>query len=381
MSPLVALLLALAPQDSALQERAPVLDRSPSEWGAAEESRWAGWDPSKPAHPRVEARAALNRALESVRRGDLVAALSGWFDLLEVEPEYPPALYQAGVIYFRLRRYSDAATAFERYLKIAPQRVGDTRALGHCHYSLGRYSQAAQHYEQVLEQGETPGVRFGLALARMRLGEEDAALVNLERVVELDARHVEAHTWLGQLHFDAGRAADARAALERAQALDPFAPRPWFLFSRVLLEEGAEEAGGEAHQRFKSLEGVAQEMRSLEGKLLYRPGLPAVHRRLVELHAGAGDIGRVMGALRRWEALDPEGLQPRVVGLEAWRSLGRREEASVAALGLAEVAGDSIEAWAALARHYRVTRERVLQVQAEERWRALRAAAPPASKD
>ena len=66
--------------------------------------------------------------------------------------------------------------------------------------------------EQVLEQGETPGVRFGLALARMRLGEEDAALVNLERVVELDARHVEAHIWLGQLHFDAGRVADARAA-------------------------------------------------------------------------------------------------------------------------------------------------------------------------
>ena len=28
-----------------------------------------------------------------------------------------------------------------------------------------------------------------------------------------------------------------------AQALDPFAPRPWFLYSRVLLEEGEEEAG------------------------------------------------------------------------------------------------------------------------------------------
>ena len=63
-----------------------------------------------------------------------------------------------------------------------------------------------------------------------------------------------------------------------------------------------------------------------------------------------------------------------VVGLEAWRSLGRREEAAVAALRLAEVAGDSIEAWGALARHYRETRERVLQVQAEERWRALRRA-------
>ena len=39
---------------------------------------------------------------------------------------------------------------------------------------------------------------------------------------------------------------------------------------------------------------------------------------------------------------------------------------------LAAIAGDSVGAWAALARHYRETRERVLQVQAEERWRALR---------
>ena len=376
MNLFAALFLALVPQD-----RAPVLDRSPAEWEAAEEARWAGWDPSTPAPPRAEARGALSRALESVQRGDLVAALAGWFDLLEAEPEYPPALYQAGVIYFRLRRYSDAVSAFERYLQVAPHRVADTRALGHCHYSLGRYSQAADHYERVLEQGETPGLRFGLALARMRLGEEDAALASLERVVELDARHVEAHTWLGQLHFDAGRDAEARAALERAQALDPFAPRPWFLYSRVLLEQGEEEAGGEAYQRFQSLEGIAQEARTLEGKLIYRPYQPEAYRRLVELHAGAGDIGRVMGALRRWEALDSEGVRPRVVGLEAWRRLGRAAEAGRAAERLAEVAGDSIDAWASLARHYRETRERVLQVQAEERWRALRAAGPPASAD
>jgi len=320
----------------------------------------------------VEARVALDRALGSAQRGDLVTSLAGWFDLLEVEPEYPPALYQAGVIYFRLRRYSDAAVAFERYLKVAPHRVGDTRALGHCHYSLGRYEQAAEHYERVLEGGEAPGLRFGLALARLRLGEEDAALAGLERVIELNAEHVEAHTWLGQLHFDAGRTAEARAALERARALDPFAPRPWFLYSRVLLEAGEEESGLEAHERFKALDAVAQEVRTLEGKLLFRPRQSGAHRRIVELHASAGDIGRVKGALRRWEALDPEGVQVRVVGLEVWNRLGQGADAAATAKVLATVAGDSAAAWAALARHYRGTRERVLQVQAEERWRALR---------
>jgi len=367
VSLLLAALFTLAPQD-----RAPVLDRSPAEWTRAEEARWAGWDPSRREPPREAARGALSRALAAVERRDLIAALEGWFALLEAEPDYPPALYQAGVVYFRLRRYTDAAVAFERYLEVAPQRVGDTRALGHCHYSMGRYVAAAEHYERVLSAGETPGVRFGLGLARLRLGEEKAALVSLKRVVEIDSGHAEAHAWLGQLHFDAGRTEEARAALQRAQALDPFAARPWFLLARVLLELGEDEAGAQAHERFRSLDRTAQEARTLEGRLLYRPNLPTVHRRLVELHAGVGDVVRVRGALERWGALEPEGVAPLLAALSAWEVLGRPVDAGAVAGGLARVAGDSAEAWAALARHYRSTKQRVLQVQAERRLRELR---------
>ena len=64
---------------------------------------------------------------------------------------------------------------------------------------------------------------------RRGFASQETARGMLERVVEIDGAHVEAHTWLGQLHFDAGRTEEARAALQRAQALDPFAARPWFL--------------------------------------------------------------------------------------------------------------------------------------------------------
>ena len=131
MSLLLAAVLTLAPQD-----RAPVLDRSPAEWAHADEDRWADWEPAQSEPPRESARGALSRALEAVERRDLTAALEGWFALLEAEPDYPPALYQAGVVYFRLRRYSDAATAFERYLQVAPERVGDTRALARRFHNL-----------------------------------------------------------------------------------------------------------------------------------------------------------------------------------------------------------------------------------------------------
>ena len=373
---MVAVLLTLGVEDPP-----EVLVRSPLEWPSAEEGRWAAWDPEGSEPPREAARAALRRALGAVERRDFPGALGAWFALLEAEPEYPPALYQAGVVYFRLRRYSDAAIAFDRYLGVAPQRVVDTRALGHCHYSLGRYAEAARHYERVLAAGETAGVRFGLALARLRLGEEDAALANLERVIQLDGAHVEAFTWLAQLHFDAGRSEEARAVLEEVQAMDPFAPRPWFLRARLLVELGEEEGGAEAHARFRALERVAQEARTLEGKLLHRPREASGHARLVDLHAQAGDVLRVRGALDRWGAVEPDGVGPWIAALGAWEVLGRSGDASVTAEGLARVAGESADAWAALARHYHSTKQRVLQVQAEGRWRELRAPQGSGSKD
>ena len=373
MTGLLALVLLFGLQEGELrsQEQSPVLERSPEEWARAEEGAWSGWDPVKSGPPKEAARGALRRALVSLERGDLSSALGAWYDLLDAEPDYPPALYQAGVVYFRLRRYSDAAFAFERFLSVAPQRIADTRALGHCHYSLGRYTEAAAHYERVLAAGETPGVRFGLGLARMRLGEEEAALVHLKRVIELNPAHQDAHTWLGQLHFDAGRLEAARVAAEASQRLDPFAPRPWFLLARVLLELGEDEEADKAHARFKSLERTAQEVRTLEGRLLYKPDQASLYARLVELHVVMMNQGGTRRALQRWAAFDPDGVAPKLAALDAWEMLKRPKEAKSAAAGLAQVAGDSVDAWAALARYYRVTRDRVNQVSAEQRWLEL----------
>lgn len=381
MTALLAMLLSLGLQGGGVpsQEQTPVLDRLPTEWPRAEEGTWNDWDPEESGPPTEAARGPLRRALESVERGDMVSALGAWYDLLEAEPDYPPALYQAGVVYFRMRRYSDAAFAFERFLSVAPQRIADTRALGHCHYSLGRYAEAAAHYEEVLSAGETPGVRFGLGLARLRLGEEAAALAHLERVIELNPRHQEAHTWLAQLHFDAGRVEAARSLLERSQQLSPFAPRPCFLLARVLVELGEEEEADKAHARFKSLERTAQEVRTLEGRLLYRPNQPSLHARIVELHVTIKNMAGTRRALQRWGAFDPDGVGPKLAALAAWELMKRPEEAESAAASLAVVAGDSVDAWAALARYYRATRDRVNQVRAEQRWLELERASATGS--
>ena len=161
----------LAVQDETTQK--PILERSPAEWVAAAEGRWKDWDAD--IMPPDNVQPFLMSAIQAYRQGHMTGTLEALFGLLELEPDYPSALHQAGVVYFRLRRYGDAIVAFERYLHVAPHRVGDTRALAHCYYTLGRYEDAQGHYEKVLAiNSDSVEARRGYALCFMRLGNSEA---------------------------------------------------------------------------------------------------------------------------------------------------------------------------------------------------------------
>ena len=119
----------------------------PRELPRAEPGRWAEWKPDAPIPAEVQA--AFARGVEAYHTGDQDTALKELYDVLRRAPDYPAALYQAGIACFRLRRYGDAAELFERFVAAVPSEVGATRVLGHCYYSVGEYRRAAAHYERV----------------------------------------------------------------------------------------------------------------------------------------------------------------------------------------------------------------------------------------
>jgi tetratricopeptide (TPR) repeat protein len=327
------------------------LDRSPSDWSAAAPGRWADWDADVPPPPHVEP--YLVRAIRAFERGDMPATLTALFALLEVEPEFPSALHQAGVIYFRLRRYEDAITALERYLEIAPHRIADTRYLAHSYYSLGRYEDAKSHYGKVLsKRPNSPEAHRGLGLCHMRLGEPDAALVELRRVLELDPKHANAATWIAQIHYDEERTEEALDAVTTAGRLDPFDARSWFLKSQIYYELEREEEGDAAKARFDVLDRAAQEVRAIETQLLFEPANPGLFRRLAALHSGTGNVRAEARVLFRWLRIEPWNLNLRITALGAAQETGNRSSAATLAKSLHAVAGDHIDAWRSLAAYY-----------------------------
>jgi len=351
---------------------APVLDESPDAWPRAEAGTWDAWTPD--IAPEGEAFTGMRTAAIQYYRGDLPAALTSLYDLLEAQPDYPPALYQAGAIYFRLRRYGDAAYAFERYLAVAPARVADTRALGHALYTLGRYEDAERHYVSVIEAGgEHPEALRGLALAQWRLGRPDEALELLAKLLELDPEHDEAELWRARILYDEERSEEALVAAEAARERDPHEPQAWFLLSQLFFEAGRDEEAEAARARFQQLDLVEQETRVIESQLLYAPRQPQLRARLIELRAGTGDLRAVREAFAEWMQFDTRGTAVRMHAIDVLVSLDDREGADLAAASLHAVAEDDLDAWTRLARYYATTRQRSKQVEAERRLAELRA--------
>ena len=217
---------------------------------------------------------------------DFPLSRSRAYTLLSEHAELPPALHILGLTLFRLRRYTDAAHVFERFLAHAPGNASETRVLGHCYYSLGRYEEAREHYQRVL--AATPDSlesSFGLALTEMRRGEVASGMALFESVLEKQPAHADAAYWRARLSFDEELAEwkEVQTACRVALELAPTDPRVWFLSAEIANEQGDVESAASARSRFEWLESKQGLVRSLQRRLLFEPHLEGAAERLAQL--------------------------------------------------------------------------------------------------
>ena len=72
-----------------------------------------------------------------LRRGISQAAISDFEKVLELVPDYAPALYNIGCVYYSIGRYTDAADYFQKALALAPDMGVAFFNLGLSRYALG----------------------------------------------------------------------------------------------------------------------------------------------------------------------------------------------------------------------------------------------------
>lgn len=330
-------------------DRAAILARDPRALPRAEKDTWRNFEFARYGDEPVKSQIA--RAKDAILGGDFVGALSELLAVLEARPDFPPALHMTGILYWRLQRYGDSAAMLERYVDVAPERIGETRVLGHDLYTLGLYAEARAHYERVLEKvpGDVEALR-GLALTLWRSGDTDAALARLARGLEIAPGNADLWSWKAAIAFDAGENEAAREAAERALSIDAFEARTWFTLARVLDETGREPAAAAARARFEALSRSASAVRRAEARLLVDPKAPALIADWLDARVAHGAPGPLRAALQQISRYPELRRDPVVVRaeLDACRLLADRERGGAAAVALEKAAGEDARAWRSL---------------------------------
>jgi tetratricopeptide (TPR) repeat protein len=198
----------------------------------------------------------LLEALELHKAGKLAAAESVYAAILADTPDDPDALNLGGLALHALGKREEAAARFARAIALIPEFADAHANLGAVRRTEDRLDEAAACFARAIEiepahgfaannlglvrlaQGALleaiglfaqaralmpgqPEIVINLSIAYMKLGDPKTALKELDVLAEAAPKDKRAHFGRGAALAELGRIDEARAAFDRALALDP----------------------------------------------------------------------------------------------------------------------------------------------------------------
>jgi tetratricopeptide (TPR) repeat protein len=143
-----------------------------------------------------EATEALDSALRSynsagethLKAGRLKEAEEAFRGMLQIDPEYGPALLRLGLVYNDARRYEESAQCARRVAEREPTNAPAHALLAEALYGQQKYEEAAVSAERAFKVSPDFSVAIYTAgLARASLRQRDAALAHLARLRQLNS--------------------------------------------------------------------------------------------------------------------------------------------------------------------------------------------------
>src|SRR6056297_503286 len=150
-------------------------------------------------------------------------------------------------------RFDEAIAACRAAAESAPEDAELFYLQGLCEEQRGDSAAALLHLNRALElDGYHPSIRFQMARLLIKEGQSDPATRHLRRCVELDPNHAAAWTLLARLHLKANRRDDALAGLKTALRADEDHVPAMITLATMLLDRGElDEARMQASQAVK----------------------------------------------------------------------------------------------------------------------------------
>lgn len=111
----------------------------------------------------------------------VIDQLVGEIPRCENDPNLPVLLHLLGISFYRLNRFNEARSAYERALQLQPNFPSALNSLGFLLQDIGHIEQAKSAFEQALQMApELAMARLNLGMAQLKLGDFENGLENYE---------------------------------------------------------------------------------------------------------------------------------------------------------------------------------------------------------
>ena len=165
--------------------------------------------------------------------GKLAKALESFDLALALKKDNALAQRLRAETLFRLGRFSEVITAFDRYLESGKPMESVYRGRGLARAELGQYPGAIDDFTKALELHPTSAVQAYRGWTRLVVDAPKLALRDFELAVELDSRNGDAYNGRGFARAALGR--HQEAALDAASAIRLGPPSPRLLYNAARI--------------------------------------------------------------------------------------------------------------------------------------------------
>lgn len=194
--------------------------------------------------------ALLQRALDLLATGQLVAADAACRQILAIDRKNATAFHLRGIIALRAGDAISAVQLLEKALKRKPKDARLALDLGHALLAADRPDGAAAFYRRVIAAGAgDAAAHLGLARAASRKRDFAQAIEHFQRALELAPTNHDAHLDLGVAFHTLRRFPDAEACHRRAVALRPQSAVALYNLGAALQDQGKYEEALACHDR------------------------------------------------------------------------------------------------------------------------------------
>jgi tetratricopeptide (TPR) repeat protein len=151
---------------------------------------------AEPLRDTDAARAANDRGLAHLDRGELYQAEQAFLKALDADVEFGPAHNNLGKVYYLKRDFYRAAHEFDDAIKLMPQRAAPHNNLGLTLVEAGKLDDAIEHFRQStrLDPG-TIDYQANLARTLIQRGDRTAETAALLRAVAALDTRIEWRVW------------------------------------------------------------------------------------------------------------------------------------------------------------------------------------------